>query len=113
MGEQIACKVSPERGPTKPSFVNCPLRKWCGHINDLPTLKFQALYQSRTQTPHSYEEKRSGEQSRISLASARFCDIETQQCSKHSADNPLKKGQILDIGMTNFTVVRAVLRNNY
>ena len=71
MGEQIACKVSPERGPTKPSFVNCPLRKWCRHINDPPTLKFQALY------PHSYEEKRSGEQSRISFARACFCDIST------------------------------------
>ena len=71
------------------------------------------MHQSCSQTPPSYEEKRSGEPSRISWASARFCDIVTQQRSKHFADNPFKKRTDTRMEMSNFTVVRAVLRNNY
>ena len=61
---------------------------------------------SRPQTPPSHEEKRSGEPSRISWASARFCDGVTQQ---RFAEYPLKKVRILERRGTTFTVVRDVM----
>ena len=54
----------------------------------------------------------SGDPSRISWASAYFCDV-TQQRSKHFAANPLKTGTDTQMEITNFTVVREVLHNNY
>ena len=49
-----------------------------------------------------HEEKRSGEPSRFSWASARFCDNVTLATIRYFAANPLKKGTDVRMEMNNF-----------
>ena len=58
----------------------------------------------------SHEEKWSGEPSRISWTSARFCNNVT---CKQFAANPLKKGTDTQMEMNKFYCCKEVLRNNY
>ena len=64
------------------------------------------LSECRPQTLSSHEEKRSGEPSRISWASAHFCDCHLAMFKAKPAQKSMDARKI-------FTVAREVLHNNY